>query len=143
MVGFYTAALADEKIGFIFKDVAKLDLESHLPVIGDFWETILFQNGVYARYGRTPLMVHGELNEKTPLLFDHFTRWLEAEHPRLVDGYRSLYARKYAPTSYRKEVHAIFNALRDKYGLNRRERPDDRDDEPVTLAEQQMLKWKD
>jgi DNA repair photolyase len=74
---------------------------------------------------------------------DHFTRWLEAEHPRLVDGYRSLYARKYAPTSYRKEVHAIFNALRDKYGLHRRERPDDRDDEPVTLAEQQMLKWKD
>jgi hemoglobin len=85
MVGFYTAALADEKIGFIFKDVAKLDLESHLPVIGDFWETILFQNGVYARYGRTPLMVHGELNEKTPLLFDHFTRWLEL-FEAAVDG---------------------------------------------------------
>lgn len=77
MVRFYTDALADEKIGYIFKDVAKLDLESHLPVIGDFWETILFQNGVYARYGRTPLAVHGELNEKTPLLFEHFTRWLE------------------------------------------------------------------
>jgi hemoglobin len=85
MVGFYTAALADEKIGFIFKDVAKLDLESHLPVIGDFWETIVFQNGVYARYGRTPLMVHGELNEKTPLLFDHFTRWLEL-FEAAVDG---------------------------------------------------------
>jgi hemoglobin len=84
-VGFYTAALADEKIGYIFKDVAKLDLESHLPVIGDFWETILFQNGVYARYGRTPLMVHGELNEKTPLLFDHFTRWLEL-FEAAVDG---------------------------------------------------------
>ena len=86
MVGFYSAALADDKIGYIFKDVAKLDLESHLPVIGDFWETILFQNGVYARYGRTPLMVHGELNEKTPLLFDHFTRWLEL-FEAAVDGY--------------------------------------------------------
>ena len=86
MVGFYTAALADEKIGYIFKDVAKLDLETHLPVIGDFWETILFQNGVYARYGRTPLMVHGELNEKTPLLFEHFTRWLEL-FEAAVDGY--------------------------------------------------------
>ena len=85
MVGFYTAALADEKIGYIFKDVAKLDLETHLPIIGDFWETILFQKGVYARYGRTPLMVHGELNEKTPLLFDHFTRWLEL-FEAAVDG---------------------------------------------------------
>jgi len=85
MVGFYTAALADEKIGYIFKDVAKLDLESHLPVIGDFWETILFQNGVYAKYGRTPLIVHGELNEKTPQLFDHFTRWLEL-FEAAVDG---------------------------------------------------------
>ena len=85
MVGFYTAALADEKIGFIFKDVAKLDLESHLPVIGDFWETILFQNGVYAKYGRTPLIVHGELSEKTRLLFDHFTRWLEL-FEAAVDG---------------------------------------------------------
>jgi len=74
---------------------------------------------------------------------DHFTRWLAAEHPHLVDGYRSLYVRKYAPTSYRKEVHAIFNALRDKYGLNRREEPDGRDDEPVKVAEQQMLRWKD
>lgn len=77
MVRFYSAALADEAIGYIFTDVAKLDLETHLPVIGDFWETILFQTGAYSRYGRTPLSVHGELNEKTPLLFDHFLRWLE------------------------------------------------------------------
>ena len=77
MVRFYSAALADEEIGYIFTDVAKLDLETHLPVIGDFWETILFQTGAYSRYGRTPLFVHGELNKKTPLLFDHFVRWLE------------------------------------------------------------------
>ena len=48
---------------------------------------------------------------------DHFTRWLESAHPELVDGYHRLYARKYAPPSYRKEVHAVFAALRDKYGL--------------------------
>jgi hemoglobin len=77
MVRFYTAALSDEKIGYLFTEVAKLDLEEHLPVIGDFWETILFQTGAYSRYGRTPLMVHGDLNEKSPLLFDHFVRWLE------------------------------------------------------------------
>jgi DNA repair photolyase len=74
---------------------------------------------------------------------DHFTRWLEAEHPELVDGYRTLYARKYASSSYRKEVHAIFNALRDKYGLNRRGDEDGPAHEPVTVADQQMLRWKD
>jgi DNA repair photolyase len=52
---------------------------------------------------------------------DHFTRWLEGAHPELVDGYHRLYSTKYAPSSYRKHVHAVFNALRDKYGLNRRD----------------------
>jgi DNA repair photolyase len=51
---------------------------------------------------------------------DHFTRWLESEHPELVDGYRRLYARKYAPASYRKDVKSVFTALRDKYGLSDR-----------------------
>jgi DNA repair photolyase len=48
---------------------------------------------------------------------DHFTRWLASGHPELVGGYSRLYQRKYAPPSYRKEVHAVFVALRDKYGL--------------------------
>ena len=74
---------------------------------------------------------------------DHFMRWLDAERPELVTGYRKLYARKYASSSYRKDVHAVFNALRDKYGLNRRDRPDRPENEPVNVAEQQMLRWKD
>ena len=52
---------------------------------------------------------------------DHFMKWLEGEHPELVDGYHRLYSRKYSPSSYREEVHAVFNELRDRYGLNRRD----------------------
>ncbi len=74
---FYERAMTDEKIGYIFNDVAKLDLGHHLPIIGDFWETMLFQTGSYQRHGRNPLEVHGKLNEKTPLLPKHFKRWLE------------------------------------------------------------------
>ena len=77
MEHFYRRAMSDDLIGFIFTDVAKLDLDHHLPVIGDFWETIIFQNGVYLKHGRNPLQVHGDLNEKTPLLPTHFERWLE------------------------------------------------------------------
>jgi hemoglobin len=77
MKDFYQRAMSDDLIGFIFTEVAKLDLDHHLPVIGDFWETILFQNGVYLKHGRNPLQVHGELNEKVSLLPVHFERWLE------------------------------------------------------------------
>ena len=51
---------------------------------------------------------------------DHFLRWLSDSHPSLVDGYANLYARKYAPSSYRKEVQHVFDLLRNKYGMSRR-----------------------
>jgi DNA repair photolyase len=46
---------------------------------------------------------------------DHFMRWLEAERPELVDGYRTLYASKYAPKAYRGQVTKVLDGLRTKY----------------------------
>ncbi len=74
---FYARATRDQIIGYIFSDVAKLDLEHHLPVISDFWETLLFGMGNYQRHGRNPLQIHGELSLKTPLHAEHFRRWLD------------------------------------------------------------------
>src|SRR3954452_11349597 len=74
---FYARAMFDDKIGYIFTDVAKLDLEHHLPIIGDFWETLLFRTGDYSKHGRNPLEVHGALDRKSPLTSDHFERWLK------------------------------------------------------------------
>ena len=74
---FYARAMSDDVIGYIFTDVAKLDLDHHLPIIGDFWETLLFRTGDYGRHGRNPLQVHGVLAEKSPLRYEHFERWLE------------------------------------------------------------------
>jgi DNA repair photolyase len=48
---------------------------------------------------------------------DHFMKWLQQEYPQLVDGYQQLYAGKYAPSSYRKEVSALIAAFKKKYGL--------------------------
>ena len=73
---FYARAMMDDTIGYVFQ-IAELDLAHHLPIIGDFWETLLFGTGNYQRHGRNPLQVHAELNEKTPLVFEHFERWLE------------------------------------------------------------------
>jgi predicted ArsR family transcriptional regulator len=46
---FYTSAFADPLIGHIFTDVAKMDLAHHLPIMCDFWETVLFAAGLYRR----------------------------------------------------------------------------------------------
>jgi hemoglobin len=73
---FYCRALNDKIIGYIF-EVATLDLKHHLPVIGDFWETLLFSAGNYQRHERNPLQIHGQLSLKTPLQTVHFRRWLE------------------------------------------------------------------
>lgn len=77
---FYKRAFEDDRIGYIFTDIIKLDLEKHLPVIGDFWESMLLGNNVYARHGHNPLQIHAEINEKTPLQIEHFRRWLEIFH---------------------------------------------------------------
>ncbi len=74
---FYVRAIADSEIGYLFTDVAKLDLEAHLPVIGDFWDSLVFGAGLYQRHGRYPMAIHLELHRKSPLLPSHFERWLE------------------------------------------------------------------
>lgn len=76
MRAFYERALADEVIGHIF-GVAGLDLDEHLPVIGDFWESLLFTTGAYAKHERNPLVIHRELDLKVRLEPHHFERWLE------------------------------------------------------------------
>lgn len=73
--GFYEKMLEDIVIGFIFTDIAKIDLEEHLSVICDFWETVLFNKPVYKR-GPEVMNVHHELNKKIKLKKGHFTRWL-------------------------------------------------------------------
>jgi hemoglobin len=77
MVRFYGRAMKDPVIGYLFTDVAQLDLAHHLPVIGDFWESTLFGTGSYARHRRNPLLIHAELDRQEPLQPHHFERWLE------------------------------------------------------------------
>jgi hemoglobin len=70
---FYGRALEDPVIGWLFTDVAHLDLESHVPRITNFWETILL--GAHS-YGGGAFRPHLELNAKATLKRGHFDRWL-------------------------------------------------------------------
>ena len=55
---FYGRAMSDAILGFLFVDVARLDLESHVPRITDFWETILLGA---QRYSGGAFRPHAEL----------------------------------------------------------------------------------
>ena len=70
---FYARALEDPIIGWIFVDVAKLDLEAHVPVIASFWETMLLGAGSYAGGAFRP---HADLHARVRLRSGHFERWL-------------------------------------------------------------------
>ena len=70
---FYGKAMVDPVIGFIFTDVAKLDLEAHVPQIASFWETILLGTKTYAG---NPFAKHVPLHAKVGLREGHFKVWL-------------------------------------------------------------------
>jgi hemoglobin len=73
MVSFYGKVRQDKTIGFIFNEVVDMDWPHHIPVIVDFWETILLDNPVYKK---NAMEVHYDLNKKIPLQKEHFESWL-------------------------------------------------------------------
>ena len=93
---FYGRALTDPIIGFIFVDVAKLDLEAHVPRITSFWETILL--GARS-YGGGAFRPHAEIHLQVPLRRAHFDQWLNlwtATVDELFAGERAELAKAHA-----------------------------------------------
>lgn len=70
---FYETVKQDETIGVIFTEVVKMDWEHHVPLITDFWETILLDNPVYKK---NAMEVHYHLNQIFPLKKIHFDAWI-------------------------------------------------------------------
>ena len=75
---FYQKALNDPVIGYIFTDVAEIDLSTHLPVIADFWEMVLLGTvNFQEKYRRSPMQAHAAIDEKEHLRPEHFARWIK------------------------------------------------------------------
>ena len=70
---FYTRVFADPTIGWLFRDVARLDLEAHLPHVTAFWETVLLGAQTYSGGAFAP---HASLHRQVPLRAGHFRAWL-------------------------------------------------------------------
>jgi hemoglobin len=66
---FYHKVNADALLSPIFNDVAHVDWQKHLPLLYQFWNTLLFRTNTYQ--GR-PWPKHALL----PVSAEHFDRWV-------------------------------------------------------------------
>ena len=69
---FYTKVQADELLGPVFNNVHNFSWDTHIPVMVDFWETLLLHTATYK--GNT-MAKHLELNRRTPLTTEYFDQW--------------------------------------------------------------------
>ena len=73
ILSFYEKVIKDESIGIIFTKIVPLNWEHHIPLITDFWETILLDNPVYKK---NAMEVHYSIDRIFPLQPKHFAAWL-------------------------------------------------------------------
>lgn len=72
IVRFYELSFEDERMGEIFKEISPLHLESHIPIVTDFWDGILLDANIY-RGNVTEK--HFNVNSLTPLKKEDFDLW--------------------------------------------------------------------
>jgi hemoglobin len=71
---FYEKVFQDELIGRFFTEVVPLDLDTHIPVIADFWESVIFGK---RGYRKNVMEVHRHISELSPIRKEHLDRWVE------------------------------------------------------------------
>ncbi|MFV0495851.1 group III truncated hemoglobin [Mycobacterium sp.] len=70
---FYGKAFVDDVLAEPFADLRAKGLESHIPIMADFWTTVLFRAGLYKG---SAMDAHRPVHERTELSGRHFVRWL-------------------------------------------------------------------
>ena len=71
---FYTKAFKDDLIGRFFTVVVPLDLDTHIPVIADFWESIVFGT---RGYRKNVMEVHQHIHHLSTIKKEHLERWVQ------------------------------------------------------------------
>jgi len=104
---FYAKVRADDLLGPIFDDIAKVDWEVHLPKLYSFWQTVLFGSGGFRG---NPLRVHADLLAETPMDWARFQRWLDffrATVDELFQGERAEHMKNAA----KDMAHVIYSRI--------------------------------
>lgn len=88
---FYKQVVKDELIGFFFTEVIALNMDQHMPIMYDFWESNLLGN---MKYKGNPMTKHIVLNQKEPLTSVHFERWLQLWEETLSNHFQGSIAQE-------------------------------------------------
>ncbi len=70
---FYDKLLADNQINFVFTEIVKLNIESHLPILVTFWSQAILNTGGYSR---NLTQIHLDIDQKVALTPQMFGIWL-------------------------------------------------------------------
>lgn len=71
---FYQKLLVHKDVRHFFIKFTDSDsLKTHLSILVDFWDNVLFYSGTYQKNAMKP---HLKMNLKTPLKKEHFKIWL-------------------------------------------------------------------
>jgi hemoglobin len=84
LIQFYERVKADDLLGIIFNEVIPLDWDHHIPLIADFWETILLDQ---PKYKDNAMEKHFVIHQLYPLSKFHFERWLLLFNTTLDEQY--------------------------------------------------------
>ena len=79
---FYDKVKPNPTLGYIFSDVAKLNWNAHLPVMYNFWASMLLGENTYTG---NPMHKHIVLSKLTPLTDKEFSEWLRLFHETVDD----------------------------------------------------------
>ena len=81
---FYERAFADELIGRFFIEVVPLDLETHVPVIANFWASVAFNK---PSYRKNVMEVHQHIHHLSNIRKEHLDRWVKLFTETLTENF--------------------------------------------------------
>lgn len=110
MNAFYNKLLKDDQIKYIFTDVAKIDLTTHIPIITDFWEQNILGTG---NYKNNVLQVHRDLDDQSKLSPEHFEIWLDHFEMTISENFSGENAEK-----MKTRALSIANVMKIKLGTH-------------------------
>ncbi|MGN6567915.1 MAG: group III truncated hemoglobin [Flavipsychrobacter sp.] len=71
---FYDKVRADDVIGYIFNDIIGDDWSHHLPIMYQFWGSVLLSIPGYAG---NVIKKHIDIDKQIPLQQQHYDRWVQ------------------------------------------------------------------
>lgn len=71
---FYNKILSNKTIGHFFTEVVKIQIDHHIPIMYDFWESVLLDGNTYKG---NPMLKHIAIDKILPLEAHHFNVWIQ------------------------------------------------------------------